>query len=120
MVLCPKALCLSTIVAATLGLSLLAGPAAAQTGTRIVTRDGHTVIVSRDESGRQRTRVVVQKRSFLDGGTEVAPGERGYTNYVTGPTSLTPFSSIDNTAFSHRGPLAGPFDLPGRNNIGQW
>jgi hypothetical protein len=100
--------------------AFVTSPADAQSRKRYTSRDGHTVIVSRDENGRTRTRVVVQKRSFLDGGTEVAPGERKYRDYVEGPNGLMPFGTINNTAFSHRSPLPGPFDLPGRNNPMQW
>ena len=39
----------------------------------------HTVFVSRDESGRTRTRIIVTPRSYLDGGTEVLPGQRKFT-----------------------------------------
>src|SRR5262249_58302097 len=35
----------------------------------------NTVQISRDEGGRTRTRVIIQKRSFLDPGTETFPGE---------------------------------------------
>lgn len=102
--------------------ALLATATDAQTPRkkRVITRDGYTVISSRDETGRRRTRIVIQKRSYLDGGTEVAPGERKFTDYAYGPTSRIPFSVIDNTPFSHRSPLPGPFDLPGRNNPMQW
>jgi hypothetical protein len=44
-----------------------------------------TVIVTRDENGRTRTRIVVTPRSYLDGGTEVLPGQRKFTDYVNGP-----------------------------------
>ncbi|MBM3527795.1 MAG: hypothetical protein FJX62_06865 [Alphaproteobacteria bacterium] len=44
-----------------------------------------TVFVSRDESGRTRTRIIVQRRSYLDGGTEVLPGQRKYSDYHTQP-----------------------------------
>lgn len=44
-----------------------------------------TVFVSRDESGRTRTRIIVQRRSYLDGGTEVLPGQRKYNDYHTQP-----------------------------------
>ncbi len=44
-----------------------------------------TVFVSRDENGRTRTRIIVQRRSYLDGGTEVLPGQRKFTDYVNPP-----------------------------------
>lgn len=111
----------AAVLAGIAGSVLLTASADAQTRKkRVVTRDGYTVVVSRDERGRTRTKVLVQKRSYLDGGTEVAPGERKYRDYVQGPTSLMPFSVIDNTAFSQRHPLPGPFDLPFKNNPMQW
>jgi hypothetical protein len=44
-----------------------------------------TVFITRDESGRTRTRIIVQKRSYLDGGTEVLPGQRHFMDYVIPP-----------------------------------
>ena len=59
-------------------VSLLAPPVdAAPKKKRVVYTRGHTVQVSRDENGRTRTRVIVQKRSYLNPGTERFPGERG-------------------------------------------
>lgn len=107
------------VVTALTGLvisALLPSQADAQSRKRVTSRDGHTVIVSRDETGRTRTRVVVQRRSYLDGGTEVAPGERKFRDYVEGPTSQMLFQPIDNTVFSNRHPLPGPFDLPFKSN----
>jgi hypothetical protein len=69
----------------------------------------------RQEQSHPRTRVRVQARSFLDAGTEVLPGERKFMDYAL-PPNYSPTQVIDNTAFSHRSPLPGPFDLPGRNN----
>ena len=37
-----------------------------------------TVFVSRDEDGRVRRRIIVTRRSYLDGGTEVLPGQRKF------------------------------------------
>ena len=34
-----------------------------------------TYVMHRDEQGRTRTKILVQKRSYLDGGTEVMPGD---------------------------------------------
>jgi hypothetical protein len=47
----------------------------------------HTVFVSRDENGRTRTRIIVTPRSYLDGGTEVLPGQRKFTDYAIPPYS---------------------------------
>ena len=53
---------------------LLAAPAdaAPKKKARVVDTHGNTVYVSRDESGRKRTRVIIQKRSYLDPGTETS------------------------------------------------
>ena len=49
---------------------------------RVVTNTGHTVFVSRDEDGRTRTRIIIQKRSYLDPGTETFPGENTGNSYA--------------------------------------
>ena len=69
-----------------------------------------------DENGRARTRITVRPRSFLDGGTEVVPGERKYLDYAYAPTYswLAPTSSWDPLGI-HRVPLPMPFQLPGYN-----
>ena len=75
-------------------------------------------------TNRARTRIRVQPRSFLDGGTEVLPGSRKFTDYAFPPgTAGSPASMIgyENTAFDRgRSPLLGPFDLPGRRNPWPW
>ncbi|MPZ55627.1 MAG: hypothetical protein GEU91_03840 [Rhizobiales bacterium] len=68
---------------------------------------------------RSRTRITVRPRSYLDGGTEVWSGERKFNDYAISPTQSA-VSVLDNTAFYHRSPLPGPFDLPGKNNPIQW
>ncbi len=99
-------------------LALLAGPAdAAPKKKRVVVtnRDG-TVYVSHDENGRTRTRIIIQKRSYLDPGTETFPGERGDHDYAMLPTQHAG-SVLDNTIFGgNMSPLPGPFTLPSRNN----
>jgi hypothetical protein len=60
---------------------------------------------------RKTTRVVVTKRSYLDAGTEVKPGQGGYTDYVF-PPNYSPYSVVDPTR-SYRYPLPDPFWLPG-------
>jgi hypothetical protein len=69
-----------------------------------------------DENGRARTRITVRPRSFLDGGTEVVPGERKFMDYAQAPTYgwLAPTSSWDPLGV-HRYPLPMPFELPGFN-----
>jgi hypothetical protein len=105
------------LVGAVLAAWVLAGPtadAAPQKKKKAVTN--HSRVVA---SKRPRTRVRVQNRSFLDIGTEVLPGERKFTDYAI-PPGYSPTAVIDNTAFSHRSPLPGAFDLPGRSNPYPW
>jgi hypothetical protein len=61
-------------------------------------------------------RVVVTKRSYLDAGTEVKPGERHFTDYVF-PPGYSPYSVVDPT-HSYRYPLPDPFWLPGSSPFG--
>ena len=60
----------------------LPGNADAQTTQRMVRGGDRTIIVNRDETGRTRTRIVVQKRSYLDPGTQVFPGEVRYNDSI--------------------------------------
>jgi hypothetical protein len=62
--------------------------------------------------------VTVQKRSFLDAGTEVKPGQRKFTDYAF-PPGYSPTSSIDFTSGNIRGPLVGPWDTS-RHNFWPW
>ena len=65
-----------------------------------------TVYSYTDDYGRRRTKIIVQRRSYLDAGTWVLPGQRKYDAYV-----LPPYYS----AFDVLGPGKGSFD---RNPIG--
>jgi hypothetical protein len=92
--------------------ALLGSPAEAAPKKKVVYVRSH---VRQATVVRPRTRIRVQARSFLDPGTEVLPGERKFMDYAL-PPNYSPTQVIDNTAFSHRSPLPGPFDLPGRQN----
>ena len=99
-----------SVAAATIGTH--ATPAEAQ--RRIYRGDQTERITIIDENGRARTRITVRPRSFLDGGTEVVPGERKFMDYAQAPTYswLAPTSSWDPLGV-HRYPLPMPFELPG-------
>jgi hypothetical protein len=60
---------------------------------------------------RKPARVVVTKRSYLDAGTEVKPGERHFYDYVF-PPNYSPYSVVDPTR-SYRSPLPDPVWVPG-------
>ncbi len=103
-------------IAAAIGLLALPADAAPKKKHVIVDSRGHTVFVSRDEDGRTRTRIIIQKRSYLDPGTETFPGERGSHDYANLPT-YHPSGVLDNTTFGgNQSALPGPFTLPSKNN----
>src|SRR6478609_11593000 len=103
-------------------LGLVAAPADAapkKKVVRVVGARGNTVYVSRDEDGRKRTRIIIQKRSYLDPGTETFPGERvGNTGYIENPNQRAG-SVIDNTSaglLNTQSALPGPWTLPFKRN----
>jgi hypothetical protein len=106
---------------ATAGLiGLLAAPATAapKKKSTAIAYDarGHTIFTSRGEDGKKRTRIIIQKRSYLDPGTEVLPGSQNDTDYAFLPSQHAA-SVLDNTAFgTSQSPLPGPFTLPGNRN----
>src|SRR5664280_1321836 len=76
----------ATAFAVIAAMALLAAPAdAAPKKKRVVDARSHTVFVSRDEDGRTRTKIIIQKRSYLDPGTETFPGENTGNNYAQFP-----------------------------------
>ena len=103
---------------AALTIGALASPAEAQ---RRLYRDQTERITIIDENGRARTRITVKPRSYLDGGTEVLPGERKFMDYAQAPTYgwLAPTSSWDPLGI-HRYPLPMPFELPGYSPYSYW
>jgi hypothetical protein len=99
-------------------IAMLAAPvdAAAKKKRAVTTPAGSTVFVSRDENGRTHTNIIIQKRSYLDPGTETFPGENVGNNYVQLPNHRAD-DVLDNTAFgSNQTALPGPWTLPGKNN----
>jgi hypothetical protein len=95
---------------------LLAAPANAAPKKRVYYNRDRTVVVSRDENGRTRTKIIVQKRSYLDPGTDPLPSERNTLDYVQNPGQRAD-SVLDHTAFgSDMTALPGPFTLPSSYN----
>ncbi|BAM86381.1 hypothetical protein S58_03650 [Bradyrhizobium oligotrophicum S58] len=61
-----------------------------------------------------RTRIYVSKRSFLDGGTEVLPGDRKFSDYAFPPAVGYPSFARENLNRPiDRQPLMAPSDLGG-------
>jgi hypothetical protein len=110
-----KVVALASLVAA---LAVLPATAAPKKTTSAVDSRGNTVVVTRDEDGKTHTRIIIQKRSYLDPGTETFPGENaGFQGHPFSPTQH-PTGVLDNTvvdAYGH-GTLPGPFTLPSKNN----
>jgi hypothetical protein len=103
---------------ATAGMLALPGPADAQQRGYRAKGERITII---DESGRVRTRITVRRRSYLDGGTEVIPGERKFMDYAAPSTHMNaaPSAAWDPTG-THRWPLPMPFELPGYSPYSYW
>jgi hypothetical protein len=106
---------LASVLALSVAVTLvtIASPADAQ---RRVYRDRTERVTIIDENGRVRTRITVRPRSFLDGGTEVFPGERKFTDYAYPPTYMnaSPSAAWDPVG-TYRVPLPMPLYLPGYN-----
>ena len=61
-----------------------------------------------------RTRIYVSKRSWLDGGTEVNPGDRKFSDYAfPQAVGYPPFARENLTRPIDRQPLATPADVGG-------
>ena len=89
------------------GLLVSAAPADAQSR--------NTTVISRGEDGKTRTRIIIEKRSYLDPGTEVLPGSRHDLDYAQTPNHRAT-GVLDNTsAGTNQLPLPGPWDS-GRNS----
>jgi hypothetical protein len=66
-----------------------------------------------------RSRITVQRRTFLDAGTHVIPGDRKFTDYAI-PPGYSPVGVISNLPVVNSTALPGPFTLPGRDNPYPW
>ena len=89
---------IALFAAVAVATTAFAAPAEAAPRKRTVAANQNTVFVSRDEDGRVRRRIIVTPRSYLDGGTEVLPGQRKFN-------------------FSDAQPYYSPIDVlgPGKN-----
>lgn len=101
---------LATVTMAAVGFGASAANAAPKKKQTVVSsRDGRGVNYSY-RSG-PRTRVFISRRSWLDGGTEVLPGDRKFTDYALPPGYIYG-RTIDRTNMG-RNPLSNNFDLGG-------
>ncbi len=104
-----RSLALFALCAGIAGSSLWCETASAQSGQSYYNRN-KTVIVTRDEDGRRRTRIVINRRSYLDGGTEIMPGERHFTDYAN-PPYWSPYGVLGPGRDSSQSPLPDAMDL---------
>ncbi|MCP3401684.1 hypothetical protein [Bradyrhizobium sp. CCGB20] len=112
---------MNAIVMRTVLLALLASPLSAHAATAGKHDRQQTTESAVYEYGAQgpnrsyqsgpRTRIYVSKRSWLDGGTEVLPGERKFTDYALPPG--TSFARWNNNGPLDRRPLSPDSDLGG-------
>jgi hypothetical protein len=73
--------------------------------------DQQTTAVRHARVARPRARVVVLRRSYLDAGTQVSPGERKFLDYAH-PPIYQPYNVVTNVGGRvgwHNSPLPGPF-----------
>jgi hypothetical protein len=102
--------CLGLLAAFAAGGALMVSPAAAQSQ-----QPPTSTPAAKKTPPRAPAKVTVQKRSFLDAGTEVLPGQRKFNDYAF-PPGYSPTQSIDYTTANIRGPHNGidPYAFTGR------
>ena len=67
----------------------------------------------RAKAARQRSRVTVRQRSYLDAGTDVLPGDRKFNDYVY-PPGYNALDVLGPGQNFWRNPLNNPWDVPGQ------
>jgi len=112
---------LKTIGGVVVALALVTAPLQAQTTKRSTEAGASRAQVDSAATRTKRTRtvatravprVVVTKRSYLDAGTEVKPGERHFTDYVFYP-GYNPWKSYNIDPMNSFLSPPDPFWLPG-------
>ncbi len=104
-----KALCVASLLALMAAAS--PSPATAQTPP-----------AKRQVVQKPKTRIVVVKRSFLDAGTEVLPGQRKFSDYAF-PPHYSATAPIDYTTANIYGPSMIDqlrMNVPGHYSFGSW
>ncbi len=106
---------LAAVLAFAAAFGLAAAPAdAAPRHKRVYSNGDHTVVVTRDEDGKTHTRIIIQRRSYLDPGTEPLPSERSQLDYIQTPNQRAD-DVLGNTAYggSDQTALPGAWTLSG-------
>jgi hypothetical protein len=108
-----NALSLAAVAVVVTGLSLT--PASAQSTSLKYDKDGHVTYGAGGPNvvyqQGPHTRVYVTKRSWLDAGVEVLPGDRKFTDYAFPPGYS--FARENNNRPLDRQPLNPPSDMGG-------
>jgi hypothetical protein len=104
------------IAAAALACGLVATSASAETAAQARRRaETHGSATGYSYMSGPHTRVYISKRSWLDAGTEVLPGERKFTDYATGgPNQFEYLDRLNSHMDFRRQPMNTPADLGGR------
>lgn len=113
----------STLAAAAAAIALAtAGAAQAQTVKKAVpapkvqaARAHHPVVIAEISDATVQRPLIIQKRSFLDPGNKVAPGQDTPANIAYNTDGHVPVYRSYNTAFFGESELPGRFDLPPTN-----
>jgi hypothetical protein len=107
---------LSLVLALGLTAAVLATDAGAQSPPTVTKRQAAAAggPVNYSYMSGPHTRVYVTKRSWLDAGTEVLPGDRKFTDYATGgPNRFEDLDRLNSHMDRRRSPLSTPADLGG-------
>ncbi len=110
-----RVMALAVIAATGLAVTSLAATSAdAATTKRRVTTTYSSGNPNYSYQSGPRTRIYITRRSFLDGGTEVLPGDRKFSDYAFPPAVGYPSFARENLNRPiDRQPLMAPSDLGG-------
>ena len=104
----------AALLATGLAASLATAPASAQSAPPKRQAAHQNGPVNYSYMAGPHTRVYVTKRSWLDAGTEVLPGERKFTDYATGgPGAWENLDRLNSHMDRRRSPLSTPSDVGG-------
>lgn len=104
---------------------LTAGAADAQTYRKRQAEDYfYYTAKQREARYAPRSRITVQRRSYLDPGPALAPGESSYKyREYAEPYGVSPLAEMYPSLSWNRNPFNGPFDVPARpwpGRVGWW
>jgi hypothetical protein len=96
------------VASAVISLALAGSPAQAAKKKQVTNLSSQTIVTP-----RQRSRIIVRpRRSYLDAGTEVLPGERKFTDYAL-PPYYSAFDVLGPGKNFDRQPLNSPWGSGG-------